>query len=273
MLFRLTTVSVSVIAALSCSPAPTPSPSVVTGPPTQTPELSPPPGVPLPMTDLARQLECDNPGQSIGAEVGHMAPAGGWGTASVDPWLETLTDIDLPLSGFEENPKVPWEDGLANFVRYEYKAASRTKAIIVMTGHSVNGGRGNWVVAAYRACPGAEFDPKDGRTTDNAPWRDASGAIADQVSIIAGPGHCGWQSTTWLHIGNRLYIRDPLGVLAGHTVGPLERNVLLPADARSTGFRSRDRELFIADTDLFVWIKTSQGVERWPRADAQVGCM
>jgi hypothetical protein len=224
------------------------------------------------MTGLARQLECDDPGQPIGSEIGQMAPTGGSGTASVDSWLETLTDIDLPMSGFEENPKVPWEDGLANFVRYEYKAAGRTKAVIVMTGHSVNGGRGHWDVIAYRACPGKEFDPQDGRTTDNAPWLDAAGLLTNQVTSFAGPGHCGWQSTTWLNVGKRVYIRDPLGVLAGHTVGPLLRNAVLPADARPSGFRSGDRELFIGDTDLFVWIKSSRGVERWPRAGADIGC-
>ena len=234
--------------------------------------LVPAPAMLPPITNLDAQLACDGAPQPIGGEIGQMAPTGGADTASYGPWLEGLSEIDLPLLGYEEVPKVPWEDGRAGFVRYEYRAQHRVKAVIVMAGHSVDGGRGAWQVVAFRACPGSEFDVADGRTIDNEPWVDGSGAPSADVRAQSGPGHCGWQSTVWLSFRDRVYVRDPLGIFVDRTVGPYVARDTLPADAHPTGFESRSRELFANADRKFVWVKTGEVIERWPAFGETPGC-
>jgi hypothetical protein len=234
--------------------------------------LVPAPAVLPPITNLDAQLACDGAPQPIGGEIGQIAPTGGTDTASSGPWLEGLRDIDLPLSGYEEVPKVPWEDGRAGFVRYEYRAQNRVKVVIVMAGHSVEGGRGAWQIVAFRACPGSEFDVADGRTIDNEPWVDGSGAPSVDVRAQSGPGHCGWQSTVWLWFRERVYLRDPLAVFGDRTVGQYLPQDTLPADAHATGFRSLHRDLFANADRHFVWVRTSAAIERWPAFREQPGC-
>jgi hypothetical protein len=224
------------------------------------------------MINLGAQLQCDGAPQGIGGEMGQIPPTGGTGTASPYPWIESLTDIDLPLSGYVEVPKVAWENGAAALVRHEYRAGGRVKAIIVMAGHSVDGGQGHWDVVAFRACAGDEFDPKDGRTTDNSPWLDVQGQPAD-VTAFVGPGHCGWQSTLWLRVDGRLYLRDPVGVMSDYTVAPFLPNAAEPAGMHATGIHSRDRALFTAGDKQFVWVRTSRGLERWAGVSTEPGCM
>lgn len=155
-------------------------------------------------------------------------------------------------------------------------SAGAVKAVLLMEGTSTQGGRGSWDVTAYRACAPAEFDELRGRTTNDAPWTNASGGRSI-VHANLGPGHCGWESMVWLRLGNQitdpLYLRDPLGLFRDVAVGPYEINTVLPPDARPTGDRSIRWELFITDDPDAVWIRTDAGVERWPRSrDAGIGC-
>jgi hypothetical protein len=246
------------------------------GPTTSTEEppggTTPEPGPPW-AGDLLGQLQCDGPPQAIGGEVGDLQPIGGTGTASPYAWLYAEDVADLPLEGWTEDPKVAWEIGASDFVRYVNEVDGRAKAIIVMGGHSTNGGVGHWQIVAFRACPSDEYDPLRGRTTDDAPWTDASGLETSEVTTIVGPSHCGWESTVWLRLADRLYLRDPLRVLAQYWVGDYLPSTTLPADATDTGFRSRDWELFTTPSQDFVYVRTPAGVERWPRSkDPYLGC-
>jgi hypothetical protein len=267
--------SVALVATLgfivaACSPASSQTPSGV-APATESPAAAKP--LPAANVNLAAQLDCDGAPQRVGGEIGAIPPVGGTGTASPYSWIYSLSDVDLPLEGFDEAPKVPWENGRAGLVRFEYRARARVKAIIVMAGHSVDGGQGAWSVVAYRACGGDEFDPKDGRTIDNIPWVGPGGEPGgENVYSLPGPAHCDWQSTTWLFFHRALYLRDPLGLFAGQTAGPFVANATLPVDARPTGYRSGDRELFVGASNLFVWVQTSHGLERWANASNELGC-
>ena len=223
--------------------------------------------------NIAGALECDGPIQEIGGEVGSiLPPLGGFGTASPYPWLEVIDDIELPLTGWVEDPKVPWEYGQAAYVRFVNDVDGRVKAIIVMTGHSVDGGQGRWSIVGYRACPPSEFDPTRGTTLGDAPWRDGTGTVTRRARTIIGPAHCGWESTIWLQLDGRTYIRDPLGLFADRTAGPYLAETELPADATSTGLTSAGRELFTSPDEDFVWIRSGDVIERWPPATEESGC-
>jgi hypothetical protein len=231
--------------------------------------------VPVWAVNLDAQLDCDGPPQAIGGEIRTFQPVGGTGTASPWPWLYGEDAADLPLEGWTEEPKVPWETGGSDVMRYINTVEGRTKAIIIMGGHSTDGGPGHWEIVAFRACPPDEYDPLRGRTTDDAPWTDADGQPTTLARTIVGPAHCGWESTVWLFLdgSSRLYLRDPLGVLREHWVGDYVASTTLPDDAETTGLRSRDRELFTTPNEDFVYIQTPDGVERWPRSnDPFIGC-
>jgi hypothetical protein len=105
-------------------------------------------------------------------------------------------------------------------------------------------------------------------------------------TTIAGPGHCDWESATFLFIGwppgtvapdgskAHQYIRDPLGVIRGAYRELLERDVKLPADARPTGYRLGAIELYISpsDQDRWIYVVGPSSIERWPRADPMTLC-
>jgi hypothetical protein len=223
--------------------------------------------------NLHAQLQCDGHPQDVGGEVGDVVPSESEGTAAPGPWIYSLRDVDLPLEGYVEAPVVPWGTGKAAYVRFVATNVGRVKAVVVMRGHSQENANGDWRVVAYRACTGNEFDPAQGRTIDNAPWVDVNGDVAADVSAFAGSAHCGWQSTLWLRYNGRLYIRDPLAVLAGVTVAPFVRDAKAPPDLQPTGYRSPGRELLASTSQQqFVWVRTSEGLERWSGVSVDPGC-
>lgn len=238
-------------------------------PPTASPATisaaSPPPPQPAPaaVSHLVFQLRCVAAPQRAGGEVGQVTATGAIDSPLIRPWLESLDDVDLPLSRYRSLPEVPKLAG-RSFARFEYSVEGHVKAVIVMADRTIDGEPETWAVVAFRACRGSEFDPRDGRTIDDAPWVDASGASTDLVAGQPGPPHCGWTSTAWLRYGGRSYVRDPLGVLAAHSEGPYISHDVMPSEARATGFMSGDRQLFVTDDPRSVWIRTHDEVERWP---------
>jgi hypothetical protein len=108
----------------------------------------------------------------------------------------------------------------------------------------------------------------------------------EELSASAGPNHCDWQSATILHLGwpvgtasanageERVYIRDPKGVMGGTYRQDLVTHAKLPADARPTGYRLGNIEIYLSpsDQDRAVYLATSSGAERWPRANPFYGC-
>jgi hypothetical protein len=101
------------------------------------------------------------------------------------------------------------------------------------------------------------------------------------MESIAGPSHCGWQSATMLFIvwppgsgrttqfEGRLNIRDPQGVFGARYRDGLTRNVSLPADARSTGYRYGAIEIYLSPSDQHqaIYVVSPGDAERWPRVD------
>ncbi|HLQ48117.1 MAG TPA: hypothetical protein VK233_04035 [Candidatus Dormibacteraeota bacterium] len=244
-----------------------------------TPDTAPPSTTPSPgpawAANLAQQLDCDGAPQAIGGEIGQLVPVGSEGTASPGPWLYAEDVLDLPLEGWTEEPKVAWETGGSNLVRYANVVHGRVKAVLIMGGHSVDGGVGHWQIVGFRACPPTEYDQLRGRTTDDAPWVDANGLSTTVVRTVVGQFNCGWESTVWLFTDGdkRLYIRDPSKVLQHVEVGRYLERTTMPTDAVPSGYKSVDRELFTTPNKDFVYIRTPSGVERWPRStDTMIGC-
>lgn len=115
------------------------------------------------------------------------------------------------------------------------------------------------------------------------------GRVVSQFELvtIAGPGHCGWESATFLFIGwppgtvapdasrSRQYIRDPHGVVQGPFRDLLAWDVQLPGDARATGYRLGAIELFVSpsDDDRWIYVVGPSVVERWPRSDPMTLCV
>ena len=147
--------------------------------------------VPAWAVDLLGQLQCADAPAPVGHERRAAPLVGHEGTASPYAWLEGIDDPDLPLDGYVIDPVTRWEDGVSHFTRHVYSVGGEVKALLLMEGTSTQGGPGSWDVTAWRACRPSEFDPADGRTSDDAPWFDAAGRATNMVHTIAGPGHCG----------------------------------------------------------------------------------
>src|SRR5687768_11555798 len=119
------------------------------------------------------------------------------------------------------------------------------------------------------------------------PWKREGRVVSQfELATIAGSGHCGWESATFIFIGwppgtvalnasgSRLYIRDPYGVVDGRYQELLERDVKLPSDARPTGHRLGAIELYTSpsDDDRWIYVAGPSSVERWPRSHPMTLC-
>ena len=113
-------------------------------------------------------------------------------------------------------------------------------------------------------------------------WSRA-GNVVDQgdLTTIAGPSHCHWQTATMMFIGwppgttttsfagQRMFIRDPNGVYAeGRYRDLLDQHATLPPDARPTGHAIGPIALFVSPSDdTGIYVVAPSGAERWPRVD------
>ena len=111
--------------------------------------------------------------------------------------------------------------------------------------------------------------------------RDGKEVGEFELTSIAGPSHCGWQTATMLFVGwppgatsmtitrAHFYIRDPQGVFGSEYRDRLVLHAALPADARPTGHRLGSIALYLSpgDQDEAIYVVAPSGAERWPRVD------
>lgn len=74
----------------------------------------------------------------------------------------------------------------------------------------------------------------------------------------------------------RQYVRDPRNAYRDRTLAAFQPDVPLPPDARSTGLRNGELELFVSpsDADTLIYVRRGSGVvERWPRATRFFACV
>ena len=222
--------------------------------------------------DLAGQLECDGPLANIGSEYPDAFGAPDSSAETAEAALAAFLGpgnpfASLPTAGFELLHAEP------HWASFGHVVDGRPKAIVLLSDASVMGP--GWAVVALRACDASEFDPFVPLTFPVTVWTDAAGerVSTDTIRSNPGPGHCSWESATWLHVGGALYFRDPMGVMAEWTATPFEADVSLPPTATDTGYRSRDIALWL-DPGGDAYVVFSDRNERWPRSlDPLLGCM
>ena len=113
--------------------------------------------------------------------------------------------------------------------------------------------------------------------------KSARSVSPEELMTSAGPGHCDWQSAVFMSVGwpvgtvarrateAHRFIRDPNGVVSRELRNALTTAIDLPADARDTGYRNGDLELWLSPTDPdSAYLRVNEDVERWPRADQMV---
>lgn len=124
------------------------------------------------------------------------------------------------------------------------------------------------------------FDPAPGYPGYR--WsRDGREVGEFELTTIAGPSHCGWQSVTMMFVGwppgantmtfagSRMYVRDPQGAYGAQFRDRLVLHATLPSDARPTGHRLGPIALYLSpsDQDEGIYVVAPSGAERWPRVD------
>lgn len=130
-------------------------------------------------------------------------------------------------------------------------------------------------MVGYRACDPSEFGPPLGPVSGRTIWADAEGrrVRTDIVVSFSGPGHCGWDSATFLNLGNIQYLRDPDGVLTEEVIGSFDADSVLPQGAVDTRYHAPEWRLFTIPSGAAVFVQVESGVvERWPRLREGVGC-
>ena len=114
------------------------------------------------------------------------------------------------------------------------------------------------------------------------PWyRGGREVLRRELSVGAGPAHCGWEAATTLGgtaFGRVSWTRDPEGVLehAPDLQAGFRAHAALPGDARATGYTSGALELWRAASDrgAYVYLVNAldrTDVERWVRSTGP-GC-
>jgi len=250
----------------SASFSPEGTPTATVAPPSITPEPAP-----SWVADLAGQLACEGPVPSLGGEypsLGSPETFGDSPDAAISEFLGPSNPYaSLPATGFVQLNAEP------HWASYQYAVDGHAKAIILLS-DTTDFGPG-WAVVALRACDASEFDPATPLTFPVTIWSDASGnrASTETISSIPGPGHCGWESSTWLRVSGELYFRDPKRVMAEWTITRFDARATLPKSAGDTGYKTGKWSLWLVPGgDAYL---VSPGIiERWPRStDPTIGCM
>lgn len=147
---------------------------------------------------------------------------------------------------------------------------------------------GRWMAARAPSPGDCEAEPGSAIDLVDEPdslrdfaWTDDSGCLIriDVIHEQLVDEHCGIDNVRLFFTGDELgtrfsstdppatYIRDPSGTyLNDYVTDGFEKLEELPPDATYSGFRLRDRELWISPSDPNVLLlKDSDSVERWPR--------
>ncbi|MFP3992675.1 hypothetical protein U9R90_35405 [Streptomyces sp. E11-3] len=142
--------------------------------------------------------------------------------------------------------------------------------------------RPGWGPETSAACDPSEF-PEN--YTDKQPydiWTDEDGNRVPtyKVSGSPGPAHCDWEKAYFLGVGRgegadaQTYVRDPSGTLTSDKLltSAYEKDAPLPDDARDTGYRLDDWELWLSPDASRAYVRTADGVEAWPTLKQGMGC-
>jgi hypothetical protein len=90
-----------------------------------------------------------------------------------------------------------------------------------------------------------------------------------------GPEHCGWETATFIAFLDGQYVRDEIGTVTTVADVRYDPSAMLPPDARFTGWRRGDQELWLSPSELggrfgvylSIYIVRPDQVERLPHFD------
>lgn len=211
----------------------------------------------------ARALECDWPIDTAG---GSEPWSEGDGGETPEEGLKAYFDIEqpgVPREGYRVERK---EGGR---VLFSYDVDGRTKVAVIVAKDRKN--RPGWGPETSAACDPAEFESSFTDSQEYEIWTDRGGKRVPLtvISSSVGSAHCDWQEAHFLGLGEgrdgRTYARDPHGVLGTEMLlGTYDGDVTMPADARDTGYRLRDWQLWLTKDEKTAYVRTSDGVEAWP---------
>ncbi|MEV7888731.1 hypothetical protein ACWD3I_23385 [Streptomyces sp. NPDC002817] len=219
----------------------------------------------------ARALECDGEIYTAG---GSEPWSKGDGGETPEEGLEAYFEIEQP-DGPREGYRVEREEG--GRVLFSYDVDGRTKVAVIVAKDRKN--RPGWGPETSASCDPAEFPASWTDSKDYEVWTDRNGKRVPitVISSSVGAAHCDWQKAHFLGTGEGkdsvLYARDPDGVLGGEMLeAPYRGDVTMPADAKDTGYRLRDWQLWLTDDKGTAYVRTPDGVEAWPRVKKGMGC-
>lgn len=209
-----------------------------------------------------RALECEgeiavgNGPERWSEGDGADGPEGG-----LELWFD-LFDPVAPRSGYRVERRE------TDRVLYSYDVGGRTKVAVVVAKDQRD--RPGWGPETSAACDPSEFPAAYTDAHGIEIWTDRDGHRVPTTDVSSGAGddHCGWDEVHFLHLGKRSYARDPEGLLTTAYDGTAE----LPADAHDTGYRYRERQLWLAADRRTAYVRTSDGVEAWPLLARTVAC-
>lgn len=208
-----------------------------------------------------RALECDG---EISVGNGPEGWSEGDGGSGPEQGLRLYFDLfspEVPRSGYRVERRE------TDRVLYSYDVDGRTKVAVVVAKDQE--GRPGWGPETSASCDPSELPASYTDAHGIEIWTDRAGVRVptSEVSSRAGDDHCGWQEVHFLELDG-MYARDPEGVL---TAG-FQDDVRMPADARDTGYRYGNRELWLAADRRTAYVRTPDGVEAWPRLTDPVAC-
>ncbi|MFE3031896.1 hypothetical protein ACFXKY_09610 [Streptomyces canus] len=178
-----------------------------------------------------------------------------------------LFDPGEPRSGYRVERRE------ADRVLYSYDVGGRTKVAVVVAKDQHD--RPGWGPETSASCDPSELPAAWTASHGYEIWTDRAGRRVPTTEVSSGAGgdHCGWRQVHFLDLGGRRYARDPEGLLEpGLLTAPYDDSVTLPANARDTGYRYEDRELWLTGDRGAAYVRTPDGVEAWPLLKQQVAC-
>ncbi|MPY57367.1 hypothetical protein [Streptomyces spongiae] len=222
-----------------------------------------------------RALECDGEMFSGGGGPGAWSEGDGGGTPreGLEAYFE-IEQPDVPKDGY----RVEREE--EDRVLFSYDVQGRTKVAVIVAKDRKNAP--GWGPETSASCDPAELPASFTDSQGYEVWTDENGdrVPISEVVTSEGPAHCEWQKAHFLHTGRdlegdgKLYARDPERVLPDEMLmTPYDGDVTMPEEAKDTGYRLDDWELWFTDDTSTAYVRTADGVEAWPAVREESRCL